>query len=713
MRRSLLGILLVACAAVAGTFTLEQVLSAPFPSELVAAPGGDKVAWLLNERGARNVWMAAAPDYKGVRLTSYKDDDGIDIGQLRWMPDGSAVVYVRGGDLEFLGRPDPNPSADPGGTEQAIWIAAPGGAPRKIADGHTPAISPKGDRVAYLKGGQIWIVAINGAINGAISGQGGQTPLYHPRAGVVSAEIEWSPDGSRLAFVSDRVNHSFVTVYDFASKSLTYLDPSVDRDHDPVWSPDGKQIAFIRMAAGGGGRGGAGGGARRAGEPWSIRVADAATGTGRQIWVADKGPGSVFHPMVSERQLYWAAGDRLVFPWERDGWQHLYAVPVEGGKAALLTPGEFEVETVALTEDRKEALFSSNQNDIDRRHIWRVSVTAGGAAGGATGGPKAVTSGDGLEWAAAPLNNAIAFLRSETKRPARAAIQAGGAPGSAIRDLAPDSIPADFPADALVAPQQVIYTASDGMPIHGQLFLPPDGKPGQKHAALVFMHGGSRRQMLLGWHYMEYYNNAYGMNQYLASQGYVVLSINYRSGIGYGLNFREALNYGASGASEYHDVEGAGLYLKSRADVDAAHIGLWGGSYGGYLTALGLARGSDLFAAGVDFHGVHDWTVRNAANEAAQDGPANDSARQEAARVAFASSPMSSVRTWRSPVLLIHGDDDRNVNFSETVSMAAALRQQGVYFEQLIIPDEIHGFLRHQSWLKGYRAAADFFKRKL
>jgi dipeptidyl aminopeptidase/acylaminoacyl peptidase len=160
-------------------------------------------------------------------------------------------------------------------------------------------------------------------------------------------------------------------------------------------------------------------------------------------------------------------------------------------------------------------------------------------------------------------------------------------------------------------------------------------------------------------------------------------------------------------------VEGAGLYLKARPDVDPARIGLWGGSYGGYLTALGLARGSDLFAAGVDFHGVHDWTVRNAANAAALEAPLNEAARQEAARVAFASSPMASVRTWRSPVLLIHGDDDRNVNFSETITLAAALRQQGVYFEQLIIPDEIHSFLRHRSWLKGYHATADFFKRKL
>ena len=96
--------------------------------------------------------------------------------------------------------------------------------------------------------------------------------------------------------------------------------------------------------------------------------------------------------------------------------------------------------------------------------------------------------------------------------------------------------------------------------------------------------------MLLGFHHRGYYHNAYAMNQYLASRGYVVMSVNYRSGIGYGMKFREALNYGAQGASEYKDVVGAGLYLQSRDDVDPDRIGLWGGSYGGYLTGLGLAR---------------------------------------------------------------------------------------------------------------------------
>ncbi len=115
--------------------------------------------------------------------------------------------------------------------------------------------------------------------------------------------------------------------------------------------------------------------------------------------------------------------------------------------------------------------------------------------------------------------------------------------------------------------------------------------------------------MLLGWHYMYYYSNAYALNQYLANSGYVVLSVNYRSGIGYGLDFREALHYGAAGGSEYNDVQGAGVYLRTRADVDPARIGAWGGSYGGYLTAMALARASDLFRAGVDFHGVHDWAT--------------------------------------------------------------------------------------------------------
>jgi dipeptidyl aminopeptidase/acylaminoacyl peptidase len=255
----------------------------------------------------------------------------------------------------------------------------------------------------------------------------------------------------------------------------------------------------------------------------------------------------------------------------------------------------------------------------------------------------------------------------------------------------------------------VTVTATDGMTIHAQLFVPRGIAPGEKRPGVIFFHGGSRRQMLLGWHYNYYYRNAYAMNQWLASQGYVVLSVNYRSGIGYGLEFREALNYGASGGSEFNDVMGAGLYMKNRPDVDPARIGLWGGSYGGYLTAMGLSRASDLFAAGVDLHGVHDWNqgIRTFVPDYnVHDDP-------EFSRRAFGASPLATVDTWRSPVLLIHGDDDRNVSFIESINLLIELRKRGVDVEQLVFPDEVHDFLRHQNWVKAYKAAADFFNRKL
>jgi dipeptidyl aminopeptidase/acylaminoacyl peptidase len=676
----------VAFSAPAKRFTLDQIMSAPFPTDLTAAPKGGAVAWVLNQKGPRNLWAAEAPDYKGRKLTNYRDDDGQEIDQITWTPDGRSILFVRGGDFETH-RDNPNPASLPQGVEQDIWIIPlAGGAPRKIAEGSEPAISPKGDRIIFLRKNEIWSVGLEDNAK--------PEQLIHAKG--LAGELRWSPDGSKLAFVTNRNEHAFIGVYDFTAKSLLYLDPSVDRDSNPVWSQDGKQVAFIRQPAS---MRTIFFGPRRTAEPWSIRLAAVDSGNGRELWHAAEGPGSAFHAMVAENQLFWGAGDRIVFPWEKTGFMHLYSVSIHGdAPTPLNVNGEFETEHVSLSSDGKTVLFSSNQNDVDRRHLWRVSVLGEGLT--------PVTRGEGIEWSPVETSDgkAVAMLRSDPRNPARAAIKVDGRD---VRDLAPDAIPAEFPASSLVIPQQVILSAADGMRIHGQLFLPPDLAPGEKRPAMVFFHGGSRRQMLLGWHYMDYYHNAYGMNQYLASLGYIVLAVNYRSGIGYGLDFREAINYGAAGASEFNDVLGAGLYLRSRPDVDPKRIGLWGGSYGGYLTALGLSRSSDLFAAGVDFHGVHDWsTLRSAITPI-------DTERDQNIRTAFESSPMASISTWRSPVLLIHGDDDRNVNFQQTVMLVEALRKQHVEFEELIFPDEIHGFLTTKRWIQAYQAAADFLGKRL
>ena len=685
-----------AAEAHAQAFTIEQALSAPFASGLIAAPAKGRLAWIANSEGRRNLWVAEPASggdrYISRQVTHYADDDGQEINAPQWTPNAETIVYVRGDNVQGEGHPVPNPAWFPMGAQQQIWaVSVAGGQPHLLAEGRDPAVSPDGKLLAYVLRGQVWTLRLDDA---------SAKPAQLLQTRGAASYLRWSPDGAHLAFVSGRGDHSFIAVYTAASGAVSYLDPSTDRDTDPAWSPDSTRIAFIRSPSDPDSLQFE---PHRSGSPWSLRTAQLSTGTGRELWRAGEGPGSIYQRTDSTEQLHWTAGDRIVFPWERDGWLHLYAVAPSGGAAAPLTPGEFEVEHVSLSDDRRTLVFDSNQSDIDRRHIWRVVF----AADGSNRPIESVTSGDGIETQPVVASDGatIAVLRSDAHLPMRAAIVESGR----LADLAPQAIPADFPSAHFVAPKQVIFPAADGLAIHGQLFLPADLKPGQRRAAMVFFHGGSKRQMLLGWHYMEYYSNAYAMNQYLASLGYIVLSVNYRSGIGYGLDFREALNYGATGASEFNDVMGAGLYLRSRPDVDGARIGCWGGSYGGYLTALALARASDLFAAGVDMHGVHNWNT-----ELPTFSPSyNPLQRPDVARLAYTSSPIASVSTWRSPVLLIHGDDDRNVPFSQDIELVAALRRQKVDFEELVFPDEIHDFLLHRDWIHAYKAGAEFLGRKL
>ena len=672
-------------------FTLEQVLSSPFPSELVSARTGSRIAWVFKANGRRNIWVAEGPNFKGRQLTQFSDDDGQDLTQLTFTHDGRWVIFVRGGNENQSGE-IPNPTSDPRGTRQTIFASSfDDGRIRQLAGGRDPLPSPAGDQIIFSKEGQIWVVSI---------AEGSEPhPLFAVRGD--NGSPVWSPDGSQLAFVSRRGAQSYIAVFDPAKESLRYISPSVDRDSAPRWSPDGKTLAFIRQPA------------RSARpralvddqpDPWTILTADVASGAIREVWKSAIDSNASPPRIAGEAVLQWAANDRLVFASEMDGWMRLYSMPAKGGEPVAITPANCEFENAAFTPDRREIVVASNCGDIDRRHLARVP-----AAGGAS---VTITSGAGIEWSPSITGDGkyLFYAGSDARRPAMPYIRAISgdaqsiAKGTAVA-LAPEMLPADFPSAALVVPEQVIFKGVDGIPVHAQLFRPPTAQRSSRMPAVIFMHGGPARQMMLGWHNRFYYHNAYAFNQYLASRGYAVLSVNYRAGIMYGRAFREAKNRGARGASEYEDIANAGLYLRSRADVDPARIGLWGGSYGGYLTAMGLARNSDLFAAGVDIHGVHDWSLRISTS------PWIDYNDRDAQRIARESSPINSVSKWRSPVLLIHGDDDRNVAFSQTVDLVQRLREQKVHFELIVYPDEVHDFLLHRHWLEIFRASADFLDR--
>jgi dipeptidyl aminopeptidase/acylaminoacyl peptidase len=670
-----------------GAFTLKQVLSAPFNSNLVAATSVNRIAWASNQEGKRNIWIAEGPDFAVRQLTSYAGDDGGELSDLRFSADGNTIVYVRGEGKDSAGD-YANPASNPAGEQQTVCaVAWNGGAPVKIDEGTSPAVSPQG-LIAYGRSGELWLASLN--------------PGEKPRQIIVRGKnrpADWSPDGSLLLFVTDRGDHSFIGIYDVKAQTVKFLAPSVDSDKDPVWSPDGKRVAFVREPA-----------IPRdtpdgyfiepdRPHPWSIWVADADDGAAREVWHSGTALQDSFPYMAEDTGggvVHWAGDSQLIFASEADGWQHLYSVSSTGGLAKLLTPGDCEVEHWSFSQGEKTIFFNSNCGDIDRRHIWSVSIDGSKL--------QQQTATQGVEWSPVVLGGGhdLFYFGSDATHPGR--LFHSAIPGDRkAAEISSTNWQQHFPPNQLLTPQPLTFRSADGVEIHGQLFLPRNLKSGEKRPALIFLHGGPMRQMLLGWHYMYYYANAYAMNQYLASRGYVVLAINYRSGIGYGRAFREAPNRAGRGASDYQDVVAAGKCLQGRADVDAKHIGLWGGSYGGYLTALGLGRNSDLFAAGVDFHGVHDWPADNW--EGKHIPP-------DLVKLAHESSPVSAVSTWKSPVLFIHADDDRNVMFSQTVDLVSRLRAKGVSIEQLIFPDDVHDFLLYRHWLEAYQATNDFFDRQ-
>ncbi|MEY3421571.1 MAG: hypothetical protein RIR48_1867 [Bacteroidota bacterium] len=665
---------------------IPNLLSVPFPTNLVGSDNGNIIAWVFNDKGERNIFIAKAPNFEAKKLTSYSGDEGLEIGSLRFSRMGRYLAFVRGNAPNSKGEPA-NPAQLLTSTERSIWmIDMETDSLQKIGAGIAPTFSPDGTKLIYLNRGEVWQFTAGKKLE--------PTKLFFVRSGVQS--LRWSPDGSKIAFVANRGDHAFIGYYDLKSNKVVYVDPSVDNDSDPAWSPDGNSLAYIRspfekdrlLFV-----------PKRQGHPWSIRIHHLLSGETKDLWRASPGQGSILFDElpVTANKLIWAKGNQLIFPWENNGWQQLYAFDMNTRMVKHLTPGEGEVENAEISQDLSTLYYTCNIGDIDRRHIWKYDFN--------TNQSTQITKGN-IEWSPVPTSNGLAYLYSSAVNPAWPAIMKSN---EKAEDLAKKSFPQSFPKSGLVIPTAIKITATDGLQVPAQLFLPTIKKTGEKSPAIIFLHGGSRRQMLLGFNYGQYYSNAYALNQYFASKGYIVISLNFRSGIGYGLNFREAENYGATGASEFNDVIGAGLYLKSRDDVDAKKITLWGGSYGGFLTAMGLSRASDLFACGVDIHGVHDWNegIRNFVPSYVPEK------MPDFKSLAFRSSPEHTVDGWKSPVLFIHGDDDRNVNFTETVRMAALLRKKNVYFEQLVFPDEVHNFLLHKNWVKAYEATFDFIDRML
>jgi len=686
-------------------FSLQQVLSAPYASELTAAPVGDRFAWVENAEGHHNLWLGS-PRTPAHQITIFDQDDGLDIYSLTWSPDASVIAFTRTTEDGPDDKPA-NPAHLQHVLEPEIWLAPVAGpvATAPTVQGRSPLFSKDGHTLFFIRDRSIWSLTLSPK-----AAQPAQLVFDHGRA----SSLTLSPDGNLLAFISTRGTgqreHSFLALFDLRQHTLTFPAASTGNDSAPAFSRDGKQLAWLRspfttapeFAAN-----------RTSANPWSIQVLDLASMQSRAAFTASPSVAGSVLPRMStgSPRLFWTAHGTILFASEADGWVHLYELDLAHTDRLpqLLTEGPFEVEDPSISADGTTLVYASNQAghdplDTDRRHLWMLKPDI-------DPNPTQVTGGAGIEThpQLSAESNALVALISNAREPMHAAfITSRGE----MQPLHTGWLPASYPAAQLTAPHQVLFPSQDKLfTLHGQVFFPPNFNPHQPHAAILFFHGGPKRQMLLGYPGMDYYSNAYAMNQYLASQGFIVLSVNYRCGIGYGMNFRDCENSGAAGAAEYNDVLGAVNYLRNSSYVDKTRIGIWGGSYGGYLTALGLARNSDLFAAGVDYHGVHEWAREDNASADWLRGTLVE--QERIAALAHASSPMASVDRWKSPVLLVHGDDDPDVAYQQTPRLADALRARGVSVDELIFPDEVHDFILHRDWLTSYERAATFFEHVL
>jgi dipeptidyl aminopeptidase/acylaminoacyl peptidase len=664
-----------------GSITIDRIADIKYPTNPAWSPDGKMIAFLWDAAGNQELFVVT-PGGTPVALTDFPVDADLqlsDIGSFAWVSNNE-ILFGKDGQLWTVSPTAPKPARVAG-----------------LADAASFTLSLDRKQIAFLRRGQIWIGSV---------AAGTQRQLTYLPEGLGASVPVFSADGRWLAFSASRTSLEPEDLRWNGNLVRSYENATTDR-RLAIVSAQGGDVAWIPAV-------GSVSGVQWTGEETVAYQELSPDGKTREIKVAAAGrlPRTLWRdrdekwwsPTARDsRILVSPDGKLLAFVSDRSGWIHLYVTPVSAtseSQAKPLTSGNFGVGLGNWSPDsRRIAYHHSVSGNQMERFIDVVDVASG------KGEPTVTARGVNLDPVFSPDGTTLVFQRTDVENSLDLYVAQVRADARPVR--LSDSMPVGLNKADLTVPVPVSFPSRlDKKPVPATLMRPKNLDRARKHPAIVWIHGSGSDQNFLGWHPGSY-RMYYSASQYLAQQGYVILTPDYRGSSGYSRDWATGVHMGV-GVNDTADVASGADYLKTLDYVDPDRIGVWGLSYGGFLTLQALTTDPLLWRCGIDVAGVVDWATYGAGYTTPRLGTP-----VENPEIYKVSAPIYHMDKLVRPLLVLHGTYDRNVAFRDSLRLIDVLLKLNKKFEMGVYPGEIHFFRRSHILRDAWHRAEDFFDRHL